>query len=285
MEYTQHERTEQETAAVLYELALHGVSLELSRPVSLLEFDRQALQMHLDKYGPEYSMEKANAILTDMGVALNSLNRQADNLAVLCACARKMMPVKKEPVDLAALLRSVMAAQEEIYRLIGVQLRLEYDPSEDWCILADRALAERILLNLLSNGLRACSAGQQVVFALQRKAGKVCLSVTDNGCGISPERARNAFLPLELSADRGENFRSGAGVGLFLCGEFSRLMDWKISLQPLARGTCVSLLIPLEKSFGRLTLRSSTQDDDSISWTSMLRELRTVPGLAGLGRA
>ncbi len=278
--------SEQDLQSVqLRELMLHSVASEFARPLSLIALNREYLQTHLEHSGPDYSREKVAQALTDIEDATVCLNRLADNFVDVCACLCSAVTPHSELLDLRSLLESVCADSAEIYRAIGVRLQLVCSDEEHYLIYADSILTERVLLNLLSNGLRACAPGGCVVFALNRRADVLELTVSDDGCGISPAAAAAAFEPFKQPEHSGEQFQGGAGIGLYLCGEYSRLMGWKIDIRPAQPGTCVTLEIPAQQNAaGQLCFHSPLEQLTAWQATraAVLRELHCVPGLERL---
>lgn len=274
---------ERKTADRLRELALYGIAGEFSVPLNLIALNREYLQMHLERSGGEYSREKTAQALRDIDSATRLLSRLTENFTELCACLCGAVTPSADAVDLYALLRSLCADSGRIYQAIGVRLVLECGPEQECCVLADQILTERILLHLLSNGLRACQPGGCVSFALKRQKDTVCLQVRDDGCvSHFPPAAEDVMQ--ENGACGGEGCFWEGGLGLYLCGEYSRLMGWQMEIRPAQPGTLISLQIPVQAAEleGRVRFHSCGQRsyaDRQRFRAALLQELRCVPGL------
>jgi len=119
-----------------------------------------------------------------------------------------------EPVSLESLTRRaidlirrlpVARAREIVFRCNG--------RGDDSLCLGHPAQLLQVLLNLLTNALEACEPGAgRIVLTLDRRADTVMLSVTDNGCGMSPDALTLAFDP--FFTDKPRRGLSGAGLGL-----------------------------------------------------------------------
>jgi len=266
---------------------LHSVSEEFARPLNLISLNREYLQMHLQNNGGAYSHSSVMQALRDIEAAADSLNCITDNFVAMCACLCTAVTPRTEWVDLESILQGICDQQADIYRAIGVRLELHCAPGSRYVVLADYRLAERVLLNLTSNGLRACAAGGTVRFELQPAEEGFSLSVSDDGCGLSPQQAQTLLQPFKQQQDYKPGFESGAGIGLYLCGEYSRLMGWKLTLPPQAKGSCIRILIPQEEQAGpeSVVLHSAAQQQVRRQHlrAAVLRELRSVPGLEQLG--
>jgi two-component system NtrC family sensor kinase len=111
-------------------------------------------------------------------------------------------------------------------RILGEDIALEIQaPAEHAGVMADRAMLEQVLLNLVVNARDAMPRGGQLridtctkeftaeaVAANPRaRIGKfVCLAVTDSGCGIPPEILPRIFEPFFTTKAAGK----GTGLGL-----------------------------------------------------------------------
>ncbi|MEU8246438.1 DUF4118 domain-containing protein [Nonomuraea sp. NPDC048916] len=81
-------------------------------------------------------------------------------------------------------------------------------------VLADPALLERVLVNLMANAARYSPPGEQVLITASQYAGQVEIRVIDRGPGIPPEAHDRVFLPFQRLGDRDNH--SGVGLGLAL---------------------------------------------------------------------
>ena len=91
------------------------------------------------------------------------------------------------------------------------------------CVMADRRDAELLCLHLLSNALHASREGGSVCIALRRTESGWQLTVTDDGCGLPGEDVQAAL-------ENRRSFLGGAQLGLLLCRECCRRMDWSLQL-------------------------------------------------------
>ena len=105
--------------------------------------------------------------------------------------------------------------------------------------MAARSDAELLCLHLLSNALRACSAGGKVRLMLRRSESFWQLTVMDNGCGL-PEAGEDAWL------ENRRCFLGGAKLGLRICRLICRRAGWKLTLTARpGGGTRAQVAFPL----------------------------------------
>jgi two-component system sensor histidine kinase KdpD len=81
-------------------------------------------------------------------------------------------------------------------------------------ILADPALLERVLVNLMANAVRHSPPGRQVLITGSRHDDEVEIRIIDRGPGIPPEDHERVFLPFQRLGDRDND--TGVGLGLAL---------------------------------------------------------------------
>ncbi|MBQ8647594.1 MAG: ATP-binding protein [Oscillospiraceae bacterium] len=265
-----------------YEMALNTAAAEFARPLELIEWNRHFLQDHLERHGREYSPQMVQDSLRDIHSAVEGMNRLVDHFTQLCMCVCGSVPVQKVGLDLASVLRSLCADHEAIHRAIGVRLTLQYEPGDLWYTVADPVLAERVLLHLLGYSLRACSSGEQVVFALDRRRGELLLTVQNNGRSVTRQQAASAFVP--SGPDVQPNRPIGQlGTGLLLCGEYCRMLGWKIDLTPQQKGSRITIVIPERWDLPtNIRLHSPAAGPQAVSRVALLQELRSIPGLENL---
>ena len=110
-----------------------------------------------------------------------------------------------------ALLDFDVAAREA-----GVTLALDAPRDATPEVCADIALVQRVLENLLDNALRHVSPGGRIEIGVRdRPDGRVAVTVTDDGVGMSPETlARATRAGYRGVARRDSDGRSHAGLGL-----------------------------------------------------------------------
>jgi signal transduction histidine kinase len=117
------------------------------------------------------------------------------------------------PIDVAALvsrnvsLNRVLAAKKEI------DISLEHDESVGRMML-DAPKIEQVLNNLIGNAIKFSPPGSRVEVKLARFDGRMIISVTDEGPGISPEELEKLFRPFERGRAQSTAGEKSTGLGL-----------------------------------------------------------------------
>ncbi len=180
------------------------------------------------------------------------LGRMAENIldAYQCrvgnvAARRQALELVSHVSQLAELVRPCAARQ-------GVAISFSAN-SETLVVMTDRVLADRVVLNLLSNAVYHGGARGHVWLDLQQGGEWCSLQVRDDGPGLPAGLAErlNGDAPFAPPATR------GGGLGLYLCREFCKRLGWHMRLTTGADGTTAELRIPTDWMAAGDELRSA----------------------------
>jgi two-component system, OmpR family, heavy metal sensor histidine kinase CusS len=138
------------------------------------------------------------------------------------------------------------AAVEKIatfYRMIAEDRNVAIHCSGEGEIYADPALFERALGNLVDNALRFTPEGGTIQISITVKAAHSEVTVSDNGCGITPEHLPRVFDRFyRVDSSRSSD---GAGLGLALVKSIVDLHGGSAKIESeVNRGTTVTLTFP-----------------------------------------
>jgi len=150
------------------------------------------------------------------------------------------IPPATEPIDLRAVVQSVMALARPTASEAGVELVLEGDDPAP-LVTANTEVVQHVVFNVLVNAIQSCvEPGGRV--ALRIVVGsELRLRIQDNGCGIPPEVQRRLFEPFRTQKPQ------GTGLGLFLSRTFMRRFGGDVRLieSVVGRGSCIEVAFPL----------------------------------------
>lgn len=270
----EHERTEW-----IDQMMLEMTAREVVRPLSLLSVNRAYLWTHLQCDAPDAD-ENVKESLDSIGLAKSHIERVWNNCSDLFRCIHGKEQAQQGPVDLCVLLREIAEEKDFVERSLGVTLEIKL-PEKSCCVITDMALAERILLNLLSNALKLSQPGEKVVLSLKQDGADVLLQVQDHCGGM----AESYIHILCGSAEEMEDFHyMGGGLGLHLCRELCGLLHWTPTVQTNSRGSVITLRIPDSQTAWDSQLQFCSQGEQNdlarAERQARLRlELGSVPGL------
>ena len=149
------------------------------------------------------------------------LTETIDKLLALAEVEQHGWLQRREPVDLALLLRDAAAALEP--RLAASRVRLALEPAASPVIVqGDAFLLRQARANLLDNALAFSPPGGTIRLALDVTGGQARLSVGDDGPGVPAYAATRVFERFYSLPRPGSGQRS-SGLGLPFVREVARL--------------------------------------------------------------
>jgi len=181
--------------------------------------------------------------------AIQGAQRGAGLTQRMLAFARRQ-ELKPVAFDVAGLVRGMT---DLLHSSLGAAARIETDfPAGLSNILADPNQLELAILNLAVNARDAMPNGGSIVIAAREenvaaapdlKAGRyVCLSVTDDGCGMDEATRRRALEPFFTTKGVGK----GTGLGLSVVDGMLRQSGGKLVLKSSSgEGTTAELWLPV----------------------------------------
>jgi hypothetical protein len=130
----------------------------------------------------------------------------------------------------------------------GVGIEMGFEGSIPF-VLADPDRVLEILINLIDNAVKFTPAEGAVTVQAGRMLSDpdfVCISVSDTGCGITPEARSLIFERLYQDPNSVDNSRKGLGLGLFIAKELVTLHGGRIwVVSDGATTTTFSFTLPL----------------------------------------
>jgi signal transduction histidine kinase len=138
-----------------------------------------------------------------------------------------------------------------------VEVRFVYAPVPSG-IPASKDFIQQILLNFIFNAAESMTKRKQVMIAMQRiaklpagvvlmpafAAAYVSISVSDSGCGISPENMPRIFEPFFTT--KSLSARRGTGLGLSMVYELAKQMDAGLAVESVVgHGSTFTLILPV----------------------------------------
>jgi signal transduction histidine kinase len=141
--------------------------------------------------------------------------RMVDDLFDLCAASRDKLPLRKDMVELGAVVTS--ATETTAHLLAARRHRLTVSlPTEPVVLVADPSRLEQVLTNLLANAAKFTDLGGHIRLSAAVEAGQAVLRVRDDGRGIAPDVLPQVFDLFRQGPDLGDRGRVGLGIGLAL---------------------------------------------------------------------
>lgn len=178
-------------------------------------------------------------------LADNTIDNLAKNLDMLRS--PKMVP---KNVSVCSLIDS---AAEKMIIPNNITVDKEYPPEPLFC-MADTDSLQEVFTNILSNAVEAIEMAQRtagkILIQITYDSDLICISISDNGCGIDKKNMKYLFEPLFSTKSTQKNY----GLGLSYAKEVIRLHNGYITITSVpGSGTKVQTVLPkiTEKFFGK----------------------------------
>ena len=167
------------------------------------------------------------------------LSRLVDDLRTLALAESGALQLKKEPTDLALLVRETVQAFQTQADTKGILLSVETAPDLPWLEL-DPGRIHQVLANLLANSMRYTPDGGQVAVRYRLAEGDPMVEVQDSGPGIPADELPHVFERFYKSTDSG-----GMGLGLAIARRLVEAHAGTITAEsPAGQGTTIRFNLP-----------------------------------------
>jgi signal transduction histidine kinase len=148
---------------------------------------------------------------------------------------------RREPLDLAAITRDVLAGRGEQIAASGLSVEVTLAPG---LFGGDEALLEGAVGNLADNALRHNLPGGTVWITVDSDDGRAVLTVANTGEEIPPEAVERLLLPFQRGGEAGEEYRArarsgpndGLGLGLSIVAAVATAHGADLTVTPRLSG-------------------------------------------------
>lgn len=188
---------------------LATLSHELRNPLAPL---RNALTI-LRRADP--ANPKTERLQVIMERQLNHLVRLVDDLLELSRISRGVLSLRREPVDVAHVIRSAIETCDPLIQAAGHELSFEA-PAQPLRVDGDPVRLAQIVANLLNNATKYTEQPGSIAVRCRRDDAHVVVSVRDTGIGIEPEALPRMFEMFSRGLRDGGQAQGGLGIGLAL---------------------------------------------------------------------
>jgi putative PEP-CTERM system histidine kinase len=168
---------------------------DLKNAASSLSLTLQNLPLHFDD--PDFRQEALKGLANTAA----RINLQISRLGAL----RRKLDLKPVESDLNQLVTETLA---NLKAAPGVEVVKDLHPVPK--VVVDREQLQNVVTNLLLNAQEAIAGHGRIHVKTGQREGRAIVSVTDDGCGMSPNFLRDSlFRPFQTTKQR------GLGIGMF----------------------------------------------------------------------
>ena len=198
-----------------------NVSHELKTPLAVM--GNYATMLQQPGLSDEDRMEYAKAI----SGSSRRLAALITNILKLNKLANQQIFPKHEEYDLSGQLCEALLQFEDAWE--AKELNIETDIADDVFLCSDAELLSLVWNNLISNAVKFTPNGGAVGVSLKTAGEAVLVSVSDTGCGMTPEVGRHIFEKF-YQGDT-SHATQGNGLGLALVKRVMDILGGEISVR------------------------------------------------------
>jgi signal transduction histidine kinase len=184
---------------------------------------------------------------------MNNLVRLVDDLLDVARITRGKIELRKESVDLAAVIEHAVQSTRAAIEARGHAISVQVAPTSTYRVHADATRLEQVVLNLLTNAAKYTERGGRLDVSLAAEDGarpgqrQAVLRVRDTGRGIPKsmlDKVFDLFTQVSPSIDRNTG---GLGLGLTLVKHLTEMHDGSVSAHSdgPGRGSEFTIRLPL----------------------------------------
>jgi len=214
--------------------------------------------LHILRLSGELSpaMEQIRGIMERQ---VQQLVRLVDDLLEASRIKRDKLELRKDRVELAAVLWSAIETSRPLIDAAGHQLAIAM-PADTVLLDADPVRIAQVVSNLLNNAAKYTPDGGQIWLTAKTESGEAVISVRDTGIGIPPAALTKVFDMYAQADESLERSQGGLGIGLTLAKYLVELHGGRIEAESagVGKGSEFIVHLPLAVTSPRAPVASLT---------------------------
>ncbi len=200
---------------------------DMKNTANTLNLMLQNLPVHFDN--PEFRADALRGVAKTVG--------RINHLIGRLGSIRSELQIKPVEADLNAVIAKALEGWEEI---AGLNLKKEFTALPKFLFDPEQML--KVATNLIFNAREAVAQDGQVQIHTAQKNGYIILTVTDTGCGMSPE-----FLNRQLFRAFQTTKKNGLGIGMFQSKMIVEAHKGRLEVESESgKGTTFRVVLPLK---------------------------------------
>jgi len=192
---------------------------------------------------------------------LSQMVRLVDDLLDVSRITRNKLDLKKQRIDLAAVVQSAIETSRPLIEQAGHEFSLTLPPAPIY-LDADLTRLAQVFSNLLNNAARYTEAGGHIQLAVERQGSDVLVSVQDDGIGIAAETLPRIFEMFAQATPALERSQSGLGIGLSLVKGVVELHGGRVEARSAGPGRGSEFTVRLPVLIEQLVQEAPPGDED-----------------------
>jgi PAS domain S-box-containing protein len=224
---------------------------ELRNPLAPM---RHSLEILNEKGSQNPEVQWARDVLDRQ---LGTMSRLLEDLLDVARISRNRLELRKERVELQAILKAALETSRPLIEAGGHRLLLDISARPIW-VVADPVRLAQVFSNLLNNAAKYTEPGGQIQIALERQAGAAVVAVLDNGIGIPAEMLPQVFEMFIQSKESLLRAQGGLGIGLSLVKGLVELHGGSIEARSAGTGQGSQFIVRLPADLDEVSQPATT---------------------------
>ncbi|NWF98507.1 MAG: HAMP domain-containing protein [Nitrospirae bacterium] len=206
-----------------------NIAHELRTPLTVMQGEIEGMLDGLIKT----DTERLQSLLEET----SRLKRLIEAIEELTKAEASGLELKKEYVEIKTFLNNIKGRFEKIFSDKGVSLGL--DCKDNLKVYADPEKLSQIIINLLTNALKATNKGGQVIIKADIEGDLGKITISDTGIGIKKDELPYIFERFYKASE------GGIGIGLTIAKELIEAHGGKIIVNSeIGKGTSFEIYLP-----------------------------------------
>jgi PAS domain S-box-containing protein len=216
---------------------------ELRNPLAPIRNALQTLRLAPDRQ----TQDHARSVMERQ---LEQMVRLVDDLLDVSRITRGKLELRKEPVELAVVVKSAVETSHPVIDHMGHTLTVTL-PERPIFVDADLTRLAQVFSNLLNNSAKYMDRGGSIRLTAEEQEGEVAVSVKDTGIGIAAaEQLPRIFEMFSQVHGSLERAQGGLGIGLTLVKRLVEMHGGRIEVhsEGLGKGAEFTVRLPVVKA-------------------------------------
>jgi len=196
----------------------HEMRTPLNGVMGMLELARNTRLNEMQEEYLRYAYQSAEHML-----------ELVENLLDLSRLEAKKLELERSPFSLRDSIAPIIAVHSDNARRKNLDFSYSIEPSIPDFLVGDRLRLNQVIMNLVGNAVKFTEKGSITVNVSanpqMNEAVHLHVTVTDTGCGISPQKQATIFQIFTQADSTSTRKHGGAGIGLAISAALARLMD------------------------------------------------------------
>ena len=182
---------------------------------------------------------------------VNHMVRLVDDLLEISRITRGKIEVRRERVEVAAVIGSAVETSKPLMDAAGQELIVSIPP-EPLTLDADPVRLAQVFANLLNNASKYSDSGAQIWVTARREGRQAVISVRDAGIGIDAEMLPRVFEMFAQGHDSLPRAQGGLGIGLTLVRSLVQLHGGTVDALSAGPGKGSEFVVRLDLAAPRI---------------------------------